>query len=570
MVVRTLVDLLSARAQSQQHAVAFRFLGDGESETAQLSFATLSSRARRFAAGIGQYAAPGARIMLVYPSSLEFIEAFFGVLHADAIPVALPPLNIFAPDQTDELLTNAARNCGAQVCIIHDSMVVASRRMRMHPMLQEVVWLTHSDVCDADENLWRAPTGDSYELALLQYTSGSTATPKGVRITHRNLLANLEALSETFGTRRREHNIGVSWLPMYHDMGLIGGILLPIFTSSEAILLSPLQFAAKPVRWLKAIHRYRANFSGGPNMAYELCIRGVTEKAKAELALTCWETATNGSEPLRACTLLRFSRAFSSCGFSLSAFRPCYGLAEASLLVSASRDGPVFVDSQGRERIHELTDANVTRAIVSSGQPGAGIDLRVVDPNTHAVLGEGEVGEIQVGGPSVSSGYWDSPRSPGDWLSTGDVGFVLSDELFVTSRRKDMIVVAGRNVFPHDIEECVQMIDNRLKVGAGAVFGLLEGNTECLALVQEISGFVADEAEALCTALRKAVFTRFHVPLHQIAFVRIGSVPRTHNGKLKRDACRTMFVEGTLNILHESSTRETYRQESNPALSDLQ
>ena len=564
--MRTLVDLLSVRAEHLGDAVAFRFLGDGESETARFTFSGLCSAARRMAAGISRRAAPGTRVVLLYPSGLEFVQAFFGVLHAGSIPVAMPPLNaVSAVSADNDLLVRAVANCDAGMCIVDDSLIDASQRVRLQPGLRALDWATHGELCDEDERLWRAPLPDPDALAVLQYTSGSTAAPKGVRITHRNVLANLEALAQTFGARERRHNIGVSWLPMYHDMGLIGGILLPVFASSEVVVLSPGHFAARPLRWLQAIHRYRANFSGGPNMAYELCVRGVGEHAKSELDLSCWQAATNGSEPLRASTLLRFARSFASCGFSMSAFRPCYGLAEASLLVSASRHGPVFISARDRIRIHDLTEANAEDAIVSSGTAGAGVALRVVDPHTGEELADGEIGEVQVAGDSVSPGYWDAPQATGKWLSTGDIGFVLLEELFVTSRRKDMIIVGGRNIFPHDVEECVQLADSRLKVGAGAVFGVKEGNAEALTLVQEVSDFEPATAEAMCSVLRGAVFTRFRVPLHRIVFVRAGSVPRTHNGKLRRIACRTLFLDGTLKILHESITSAAGRGQHVPA-----
>lgn len=549
--MNNLIDLVTDRSREFADAVACRFLGDGDEESARLSFSELSIQARQLAADLGRRIAPGTRVLLLYPSGLEFVTAFMGVLHAGGIMVALPPPASEHADPADALIQAVCTDCAPEVAIVHDTLAGAvDRLLEAAPALCEIEWLLHSECLQAESAAWAPPVIDRDDVALLQYTSGSTARPKGVTITHGNLLANLRSLNGVFGDLRQpQGNVGVSWLPMYHDMGLIGGLLMPLYVGAQVVLMSPQHFTARPARWLRAITRYGASFSGGPNTAYELCLRGIPAKARQGLDLSGWRCATNGSEPLHASTLQRFHEAFAPCGFDLSRFRPCYGLAEASLLVTASRGQPKFMraDSPGPYWLEQPPADPAQACLVSSGQVGPDIGLRIVDPDSRAVLGDGRVGEIEVSGAAVSPGYWGAPQCrPGQllepyWLATGDLGMTMAGELFVTGRRKDLIIVAGRNLFPQDIEAQAQALDERIKPGC-CVAAISQAGAEArLVLLAEVAHFHTLDPHALCQALRQDLFLRSRVPLHIIALLPAGGVLRTPNGKLRRAATLERF-----------------------------
>lgn len=577
--MHNLLELVAARALQRGDAVAYRFLGDGDEESQRLSFVALAQEARGMAACLRKRIVPGTRVLLLYPSGLEFVTAFMAVLHAGGIAVALPPPPADHADPVDQLVQAVCADCAPEVALVHDHLSGAvDRLLQACPALHSIEWLVHSECLQPGAAAtWQEPMLDEGDVALLQYTSGSTARPKGVRVTHGNLLSNLRSLEGVFGDLRLpERNVGVSWLPMYHDMGLIGGLLMPLYASAEVVLMSPQHFAARPVRWLRAITRYGASFSGGPNTAYELCLRGIPAKAREGLDLRHWLCATNGSEPLQASTLRRFHDAFTPFGFDLSRFRPCYGLAEASLLVTASRGRPRFLRADDAQ--HELIDQPIPEAegpcLVSSGQTGPDIGLRIVDRHSRAVLGDGEVGEIEVAGPAVSPGYWGEAATAGSdpgaapglrWLATGDLGLTVQGELFVTGRLKDLIIVAGRNLFPQDIEVRAQALDERIKPGLCVAVASQAGGSAQLHLLAEVAQFQSIDPVALCRAIRQDLYLHFHVPVHTIAMLPAGAVLRTPNGKLRRAATLERFERQEMTPLFVSTIQNA---DTTPETSD--
>jgi acyl-CoA synthetase (AMP-forming)/AMP-acid ligase II len=454
----TLIELLQRRADEQPERHAFSFLADGEGEAeARLSYGELDRRARALGARLRALGLAGERALLLYPPGLEFIAAFFGCLYAGAVAVPAYPPRANRP--MTRLRSIAADARPRAVLTTAGQWPDADKWSAGVPELQGLARLATDAPADDWDRRWRDPGAGGQTLAFLQYTSGSTATPKGVMITHGNLLANSATIRACFASTAESR--GVFWLPLFHDMGLIGGVLQTLYCGGSSTLLSPVAFLQRPLRWLQAISRTGATISGGPNFAYDLCVRKVTPEQRATLDLSRWHVAFNGAEPIRAETLERFAEAFAPCGFRREAFLPCYGLAEATLLVSGGPPGapPALVAARaadlGRDRVvpADAHDAEA-RVLAGSGRVPAELEVAIVDPATGLRLPADRVGEIWVKGPSVAQGYWDRPEATaqtfraaladagaGPFLRTGDLGFLRDDALFVTGRLKDLIII---------------------------------------------------------------------------------------------------------------------------------
>ncbi len=421
-----------------------------------------------------------------------------------------------------------------------------------------------------DADAWRAPKTDADDLVFLQYTSGSTQTPKGVMVSHGNLLHNSEVMRRLF--RHGPDSCGVIWLPPFHDMGLIGGLLQPLYAGFPVVLMTPGAFIQRPRRWLEAVSRYRATTSGGPNFAFELCVERVTAGTKpaAGLDLGSWRVAVTGSEPIRAETLERFSRAFAPAGFRREAFFPSYGLAEATLLVSRRLLRRGDAGSVGRfsaRRFGAGTPPGCPRRrpttpggkdLVSCGAVAPDEEVVIADPETRRRCGAGEVGEIWVRGPSVAHGYWNRPEETaaafharlddggGPFLRTGDLGFLRGGELFVAGRIRDLIIIRGANVYPQDVERTVGACHPSLRPDGAAAFAVEADGEERLVVVQEVEALAPDDAAEVLAAVRHAVADAHQLQAYAVVLVRAGRIPRTTSGKIQRTACRTEFQEDGL------------------------
>jgi len=471
----TLLDLLSERARGRPGFPIFTFLDDDPRDARAIDYAELDARARRVAAALQAVADPGERVILLYPPGLDYIAAFFGCLYAAMVAVPAYPPEPARLERTLSRLRAIARDARARV-VVTASWIAAMKDLvfAQAPELGELRWIATDALDAAAADAWRRPDVGADTLAFLQYTSGSTGTPRGVMLSHRNLLHNLGLSAHAF--QLRPDSIGVFWLPPYHDMGLIGGILGPLYTGFAAALMSPLTFLRRPVRWLEAISRLRATVSGGPNFAYDLCARKITRDEARTLDLGSWTLAFSGAEPIRPATLDRFAQAFGPCGFRRERFYPCYGLAEGTLIVSGGvPDEPPRierVDARALAR-HRVAPARpgepAARAVVGCGRSLLDQELAIVDPRTRRACPEAAVGEIWVKGPSVALGYWHRPEDTaqvfgatradtgdGPFLRTGDLGFVLDGELFVTGRCKDLVIVRGRNHYPQDLEQTIE------------------------------------------------------------------------------------------------------------------
>lgn len=507
----TLIDLLRRRADELGDAVACTFLADGEREAAAWSYRDLDRKARAIAVHLRRRLAPGDRALMAYPPGLEFIAAFFGCLYAGVIAVPVPPPH---PRRGSERIEAISRDCEPGLLLS-----------------------ANDGFSEEAADAWTPPPVDGEHLALLQYTSGSTAAPKGVRVSHRNILSNLAMIRTEQGTGAGSRS--VSWLPAYHDMGLIEGILAPLHGGYPVWLMAPAAFLQRPSRWLEAITRYGATVSGGPNFAYELCVRRILEAELGALDLRSWRVAYNGSEPVRADTLDAFAKRFSSCGFSAGAQRTVYGLAEATLLVSAS--------PRGRDRPRVVALEGGLEA-VSCGAPAEGLSLSIVEPGGEHCLPVGQVGEICVAGPSITSGYWRSGETS-PTLRTGDLGFLRDGELFVTGRIKDLVILRGRKHYPQDIERTVEASHPLVARGGVAAFAVQELHGEHLVVVAELEADAPSTARAVLDAIAQAVFRRHECAVNATLLVRKGALPRTSSGKLMRFRCRENYLAGALPAL---------------------
>ena len=558
------VEVLRRGAALRPEQRLYTFLADADGDEAHLTYGGLDRRARVLAAHLDGLGLAGERALLVYPPGLEFLAAFLGCLYAGVVAVpAYPPrpnrpmprLKGIVADARPAALLTAAAQLGD-----------ADRWAAGVPELAALRRVATDAVEDRRADGWRDPGVTRETLAFLQYTSGSTAAPKGVMVTHGNLLHNSAAIAGYFASGPGDR--GVFWLPLYHDMGLIGGALQTLYCGGSSVLMSPVSFLQRPVRWLKAISDTGATISGGPNFAYDLCARKVTAEQKATLDLSRWRVAFNGAEPIRPETLDRFAEAFAPCGFRAEAALPCYGLAEGTLLIAAkpAASRPMVVNLEGRafDQGRAVEDPAGARTLVGSGRGAPDQELAIVDPATGDRRPDGEVGEIWVSGPSVARGYWGRPEATaeafgariagaGPFLRTGDLGFLRGGELFVTGRLKDMIIVRGRNVYPQDVEWAAGRAHPALRPEGAAAFAVPVGGEDRLVVVQESErqpkGWAADEA---IRAIRRAIADEHELDVHAVVILKPMGLPRTSSGKVQRHACREGFLAGTLDAIATS------------------
>ena len=585
----TLVEILRWRALQQPEQRTYIYLVDGEAEGDDLTYAALDCQARSIGALLQSYRASGERALMLYPAGLEFIAAFFGCLYAGVIAVPLPPPNPAQPQRSLPRLRAIINDAQPSVVLTTSAILSNAKGLfTQAPELQKMRWLATDKVTGSLAQEWRDPALTCNTLALLQYTSGSTAEPKGVMISHGNLLHNSAYIDRLFALI--PDSVTVTWLPTYHDMGLTNGIIQPVYKGGPCYLMPPVSFLMRPIRWLKAISRYKATISGGPNFAYELCNRRITPEQRETLDLSSWDVAYNGAEPVRAETMKRFAATFAPCGFRPSAFHPCYGLAEATLLVSGGslRDEmfcTIQVAAFEQDRVVEACAQHQNvRTLVASGHPLQDTKIVIVNPELSTACAPDEVGEIWVSGPSVTQGYWnrleDTERAcgaylkdtgEGPFLRTQDLGFMKDGELFVTGRLKDLIIISGRKLYPQDIELTVEQSHPALRPACCAAFSVEGVGEEQLIVAAEIepryqpavcrspdgqarahpNGRLPLDVEVVVRAIRRAVAEEHDVRVHTVVLLRAGRIPKTTSGKVQRHACQISFLKGTLERLGE-------------------
>ena len=562
----TLVDLLRLRAKLGGGARVYSFLhDDGHRES--LTFGELDRRACAVAQGLSAHGSPGDRVLLLLPSGLDYAVAFYGCLYAGCVAVPAFPPDDGRARRGEERLSVIVADAGARLALSTRAVLDSGTTARALPGLPV---LASDELARTDPTAWQEPATGAGDLALLQYTSGSTSDPRGVMLTHRNMIHN--AAIQRRAWRLSSASVGVSWLPLYHDLGVLTCLLQPIFSGFAATMMSPAAFLRSPLSWLRTISDERGTFAGGPNFAFDLCVRKTTPAQRAALDLSTWDRAFNGAEPVHPETLRGFAEAFAPSGFRAEAMYPCYGLSEANLVAGGLRDAPPIITRLDREqlangravRAAQDTPAERVRVVVGCGTWQDEQDVRIVDPQTRELRDDGVEGEIWVGGPSVSEGYWGRPEESvasfgarlanepqAKFLRTGDLGFVLDGELYVAGRLKDLLIVRGRNHHPQDIERTLLAAHPALRPGGGVAFSI-DGDgdgdgEERLVIVQEVPGDL--DADRLFADLRQHIAEQHELALYAAALVRPGTLPKTTSGKVRRRACRQAFLDNTLDVV---------------------
>jgi acyl-CoA synthetase (AMP-forming)/AMP-acid ligase II len=565
----TLAELLQVRAQGSPRDMAYGFLPEGEGDPVPITYGELDTEARRIATQVREVLAPGSRALLVYEPGLGFITALFGCLYAGIVAVPVyPPV----PGRMEAGLANLrliASDCAAKAVLtqahlrsyVEDAMAAAP--------LPGITWIVTDQGGDA--SAWRPPRIHPDAVALLQYTSGSTRDPRGVVLRHDNVLANQRAIQKAL---RVTDCVAVSWLPPYHDMGLFGFLLQPVYIGAPCHLMSPLHFLQRPGRWLSAISRFRATHSGGPPFGYELCARRVSQAEKESLDLSSWQVAAVGADSIGSEGLTRFAEEFASCGFRPASLYPSYGLAEATLVVTASVPDvpPVLMDVEPQALEKGVAKSpgaagQELKRLVSSGRAHDDHQVVIVDQSTALPIADRMVGEVWVAGPSVADSYWDRPALSAEtfgvalpgfpgrgFLRTGDLGFLSDGELYITGRIKELMIVHGRNIVPQDVEAIGQATDGRLRPGCGAAFAVGD-DSDRAGLVQETTITDPQEAAELLPRIRQAVQERLGIVLHTIVLVPARTVPKTSSGKVRRLHTRELLTTGRLPVIAEIGDR---------------
>jgi acyl-CoA synthetase (AMP-forming)/AMP-acid ligase II len=570
MRLNSLVDVLLHRAAEQPGDPAYVFLPDRGGEPVSLTFAELNERASTVALNLALRGRRGDRAALLFPPGLDFVVAFFGCLLAGVIAV---PMMLPRRDGSRDAAAAILTDCAPRFVMTRRDLVEGSRPDLTKRICSAAIeWLFVDDLDGGSETASRAlycPGPD--DIAFLQYTSGSTSAPKGVVVSHGNLVENSEMIRIAFGNTRR--STYVSWVPLYHDMGLILNALQSLYVGAPCVLMPPVSFMQRPLGWLRAIHNYRAEVAGAPNFAFDLCVRRHRADQMQGIDLSCWKVAFNGAEPVRADTIDRFATTFAPYGFAAASLQPAYGMAEATLLISTGRRGGGAVsrtlsrDALQRHSAMPPAHDEDAQTLVGCGRPLAGERIAIIDPEGPVRLGPDSIGEIWVAGPNVARGYWHNREATasvfrarisgaedeGCWLRTGDLGFLDRDgELYITGRIKDLVIIRGINHYPQDIEKTVQECHPALRPHCGAAFGVIDQYAdEQLVVVQEIERGYRQQADAgeILAAIREAITREHDIAPREIVLIRPGTLPQTTSGKIQRNLARQMFLAGSLTII---------------------
>jgi acyl-CoA synthetase (AMP-forming)/AMP-acid ligase II len=568
--VELLIDVLHEHGRIQADKGAFIFLDQGEIETERLTFGELDRDARKIADRLLGILSPGDRVLLVYPSGLDFVRAFFGCLYAGVIPI---PTNAPGRNRSLARLFDIARDAQATLGIsTREFIELFGSQLQEYGEINSMKWIGHNSLTSGSEYSWVRPKISPDHIAFIQYTSGSTMHPRGVMITYHNISSNKDLVRESRKGELSLASVNVHWVPQFHDMGLLLGVVQGVYDGNLSVLMSPIAFIQRPARWLEAITKYKGSYSGGPNFSYELCVRKVTEQELQGLDLSSWKHAYNGAEPIRASTLERFSQKFSDCGFIYNSLYQSYGLAEATLIVSgcggARRDRfypaePMALE-EGKVIPCDPGDIAHCKYLVNCGNPYGELKVEIVDPTSSQRCPVGRIGEIWISGESVGKGYWNrmedtekvfKARIQGDdlyqYLRTGDLGFMDAGNLYVTGRLKDMIIIRGRNYYPQDIEYTVENSHPAMQPGGGAAFAIDDDGDEKLVILQELRRDYQNivNNDEIIKSIRYTVAREHGIRASAVILIRRGTIPKTSSGKIMRNESRTQYLNKELDVI---------------------
>ena len=569
----TIVELLRGRAVHQTNHHAYTFLIDGKTESAPLTYGELDRQARAIGALLQQHQSKGERALLLYPQGLEVIAAFCGCLYAGVIAIPVPPPESGRLKRTLPRLRSIVKDAQASIALTTSNILALVETVQDEfPEFKQMRWIATEQLDLELAERWQDPQIDQNMLAYLQYTSGSTSTPKGVMLSHFNLIHHSSYLQRACGYG--SDSVTTCWMPYFHDYGLVEGMMLPLFNGTPCYLMSPFSFIKRPIQWLRNITHFRITHSQGPNFAYDQCVRRVKPKQIAELDLSCWQAAGNAAEPINPRVMENFVELFAPCGFSWEAFAPAYGLAEYTLLVSSNPKGqkPVLchLDATALEQdriVEAKPNSELVRTLVGCGHLVGNTQVAIVHPDSLTRCDENEVGEVWVSDPSVTQGYWQRPEETertfhaytkdtqeGPFLRTGDLGFLKAGELFITGRIKDLIIVRGTNHYPQDIEWTVQNLHSALRPDYGAAFSIEVKGEEQLVVVQEVERrSELPDPDHLIADIRQEIAEQHEIQVYAIVLAKPGNILKTASGKIQRRACRHNFLTGQLTIVADWS-----------------
>jgi len=528
--------MLRRRAELTPHKRGFLFLERGQREAGSYTFAELDQKARAIGSYLADRGARGKRVLLPHPPGLEFMAGFFGCLYAGA--VAIPSCSSLLSTRHLDRLRFIVEDAEVELILLASAQSFTS--LTNEQWTSRLSLLAVDEVPETEVAGWSPVESKPDDIAYIQYTSGSTSSPKGVVISHRNVMANQRMIQSAFGTT--ENTVAVSWLPHFHDMGLVGFIQHVAYAGMFVVFMAPIDFIRRPVQWLRAISKYGASITGAPNFAYDLCVERLKDEEVAELDLSCWKLAFNGSESVKAGTMERFAEKFGKAGFRMESLYPCYGLAEATLFVSSG------VPFEPRRQ-----------QVVSCGHAWESERVLIVDPKTHQCCSDGTEGEIWIAGPHVASGYWRRPdetreifeahlsdTGEGPFLRTGDLGYLVDGELYLTGRLKELIILRGKNHYPHDIEATVAASHPLLRRDCGAAFSVEVTGREELVIFQEVNRQTPPEKiSEIKGAIRQALAEDRAIKPYSVVLFKPNTIPKTSSGKIMRAACRASFLSNS-------------------------
>ncbi len=566
------VEILQRHALEWPDRLSHMLLGTTEEENQSLTYRQLDAQARRMAAYLQSVAEPGQRALLVYPTSLEFVIAMYACMYAGVIPIPTNPPGLNRSAQRlDAIVRDAQASLVLTTPEYHQALLLQADQF---PDLAARTWITRQTIEASGEHAYHPHPITPDAIAFIQYTSGSTNIPKGVVIRYRNLSWNAHAIRQTRRYELSDESVILTWTPLFHDMGLLTGVFQTVIDRTPGLLMSPIQFMQNPLIWLRNIQKYRVTASGGPNFAYELCVRKIPLEKCEGLDLSSWKLAYNSAEPIRAETQEAFAQKFAPFGFRPEAFTPCYGLAEATLEVSAYTNQPRTITL--RVKRSDLEEGKITPAdpddeknsveLVSSGTPLINIQVAIVHPQTGQRCPPDRIGEIWLSGGNIADEYWNRPEDTettfrayiadsgeGPFLRTGDLGFLHNGHLYVTGRLKDLVIVRGRNYYPQDIEATVEKVHLALRPGGGAAFSITRNGSEYLVVIQEtqlreIEGVDWNE---VIKQIRASIAREHGIRASAVILIRRATLAKTSSGKIMRSEMKRRFLANELEIVAE-------------------